>query len=267
MLHLISLLLLLTSPCMAEASYVRTNLVSLVLESDVIAKGTIVALQGQTFTLAVEQVIAGKIKEGERVAVLRFQSWICAARWAPYVVGQQVLVFLEATRAGEPCRIVGAGCEGEWPCRGDVVLSNCIEPAPHVGGDQAPRELPFAMLAQAFRDARECFRLVPCNGSRQTSENGRCIETRTREARHAGEFASRRPPLPYDRRSPIHWIFADCVRKEQEAMRDLPDAPVAKPDGKRTCRNEPPILVRSALSSHPALRVVPLGAAMEADKR
>lgn len=101
------------------ASYVPYKLHELVLESDLVVSGRIVALDEVDFSLQVESTLLGEVAPG-LLRVQRFEDWACASRWTPYAVDQRVLLFLRQ-RSGKSAQILSAGGEGEMPMDHDTV--------------------------------------------------------------------------------------------------------------------------------------------------
>ena len=118
MRRLLAIATLLSLPAGAAADYSPPALSDLVLASDAIVVGEIVALGPDTFTLEVDEVVAGNVAS-RRIEVQRFEDWTCAARWAAYAIGQRALLFLNAD--GARWQIRSAGGEGEMPLVGDRV--------------------------------------------------------------------------------------------------------------------------------------------------
>ncbi|MFH1110236.1 MAG: hypothetical protein V1790_13735 [Planctomycetota bacterium] len=120
-----------------------------------------------TFTVDVEQVLAGSF-EGAPLEVRKFADWTCGRRWAPYGVGQRVLLFLTRGTPDEPhaWRIMGGGGEGEMLVEGEVVVPRVPASLAWVHKhndayytDQAQR-VPLDPLLSALRDHRRCFKFI-----------------------------------------------------------------------------------------------------------
>jgi hypothetical protein len=104
---------------LARADYQPLPLTELFAGSDLVALGTIAAVDESTFLVKDYNVLFGAAPSAP-LMVKRFRDWSGNARWAPYRVGQKVLLFLAAAGdkapAGEPVwRIRGRGGEGEMP--------------------------------------------------------------------------------------------------------------------------------------------------------
>lgn len=153
----------------ARADYSPPAIEDLVLASDAIVTGRIVALGPDTFTLDVREVVAGTASA--RIEVRRFADWTCAARWAPYAAGQEVLLFLDRGDRGL-FEIRSAGGEGEMPIdRGRVLVPSFYDELAPAGSDAhavhavhggrfVGTSAPQAELLDALRAARACFSVV-----------------------------------------------------------------------------------------------------------
>jgi hypothetical protein len=160
---LLVVLLLLASAVSARADYVPPALSWMVLTSDVIVRGTIISVSERTFRVRVRRSIAGNV--GRTIEVERFTDWACASRWAPYAVGQEVVLFLRAD--GHRYRIQSAGGEGEMPIVNGVVhvsdAWNELAPGatmashPVYGGQLHGFRLDADELLDAVAAARRCF--------------------------------------------------------------------------------------------------------------
>lgn len=81
--------------------------------ADAIVVGTIAEVSKTTFTLRIDEVLAGEI-EGRQIEVEKFPTSAESPRWAPYCRGQSVALFLSKTSSGR-FRILGRLGEGEIP--------------------------------------------------------------------------------------------------------------------------------------------------------
>ncbi|MBW2464027.1 MAG: hypothetical protein JRH11_20430 [Deltaproteobacteria bacterium] len=161
------LLLFALSPAAAAADYSPPALNDLVLGSDVIVAGEVVSLSATSFSLRIDDLITGQITTPE-IEVQRFTDWTCAARWAPYRVGQRALLFLRRDASGK-FQIRSGGGEGEMPIVGDHVyvnsFYNVVAPAGAAayhrhtvhGGGFMGFAVPKAEFFAALREARRCF--------------------------------------------------------------------------------------------------------------
>lgn len=109
----------------------------LALQSDVIAIGTIVAIdftafasEGDTFAIRVDELVSGEV----RSAQLRVHRAEPGRRHPFYEVGQRSLFHLVLERDAqgvvlpdEPLRVMGAGNEGECPLAGDDLVHQAFE--------------------------------------------------------------------------------------------------------------------------------------------
>lgn len=190
----LALATLLLLPAGAAADYSPPPLNDLVLASDAIVVGEIVALGSDTFTLRVDEVVAGQVSS-PRIEVERFVDWTCAARWAPYATGQRALIFLNAR--GPRWQIRSAGGEGEMPLVGDRVhVSSYYDSLAPPGGNayaqlgvHGGRFSGFtrdrAQLVEALRAARACFTAELSPGPLRRVQRVRrtCDASRMRAAR------------------------------------------------------------------------------------
>jgi hypothetical protein len=85
----------------------------MIADADVIVVGTIRGASKETFTLHVEEVLAGELR-ARSIHVEKFPADAASPRWAPYACGQTVVLFLDATPAPR-FRILGRIGEGEIP--------------------------------------------------------------------------------------------------------------------------------------------------------
>ena len=104
----------------ARAYYSALFTTEMIGRADAIVLGTIENVSAEDFELRVEQRLHGS--DAGRVRVRSFRDWMCASRWAPYRVGQRLILFLAAGTASDPrWAILGAGDEGEMLVEGDTV--------------------------------------------------------------------------------------------------------------------------------------------------
>lgn len=104
----------------AHAKYAPPPVEDVFGTSELVVSGEITKLTAKTFVLAVDEVAIGDV--GSHVTIQRFENWTCAHRWAPYKVGQKVLVFASKHPDTRSWRIRSAGGEGEMPIIGDKVV-------------------------------------------------------------------------------------------------------------------------------------------------
>lgn len=126
----LSFLLCLTAvalfPSFAEAKYNPLKLTDLLGASDLILVGEITRVLDRSFELTISERLAGTYSE-DKITIVRFRDWPCARRWAPYKVGQRVLVCLAIKKRRseadgkevEVYRVRSGGNEGEMPIVGD----------------------------------------------------------------------------------------------------------------------------------------------------
>jgi hypothetical protein len=104
----------------AQADYSPLFTTEMIGRADVIALGTVEEVGTEDFALHVEQMLHGA--DAGPLRVRSFRDWTCASRWAPYRVGQRLILFLTAGTASDPrWAILGAGDEGEMLVEGDTV--------------------------------------------------------------------------------------------------------------------------------------------------
>lgn len=165
-LVLVFTLLLGLAPARASVDAVYIELHELCLMADAIVVGRIVALDEENFEVAITRRIAG-ITLPERVKLSRFDDWTCGQRWAPYALGQELLLFLERSSDGKRLASIGGTCEGEMPILdGKVGCPYLLHDVPtvrvtlekHVVG---LRLVPLAEFEEAIRFVRERFEYEP----------------------------------------------------------------------------------------------------------
>ncbi|HEX6881801.1 MAG TPA: VCBS repeat-containing protein [Planctomycetota bacterium] len=155
-----SIALLLTLGVLHGApEYRRLRLHEVAVLADRVVVGRIEHLQDTTYDLLVEQTLVGTPQASLRI--VQFGDWTCAGRYAPYAVGQRVLLFLKEERA------LGAGDEGEMPMVGEGALvpyavrgSRLVERAVH-GDFFEASWVPLADIASVLEDYRASFAFQP----------------------------------------------------------------------------------------------------------
>jgi len=152
-------LLLILGALHGAPEYRRLRLHEVAVLADRVVVGRIEHLQDATYDLAVEQTLVGAPQASLRI--VQFGNWTCAARYAPYAVGQRVLLFLRGDRA------LGAGDEGEMPMVGEGALvpyavrgSRLVERAVH-GDSFEASWVPLADIASVLEDYRASFVFQP----------------------------------------------------------------------------------------------------------
>lgn len=124
------------TPGTCAVKYRHYPLFELVCTADLVVSGRILAVNAPgpsraaqdqpppTFLLEVESVVAGATSAKE-IEVRCFEDWTCAARWAPYAIGQREILFLREPPVNSTvCTIIGSGDEGEMPLEGDTVFAH-----------------------------------------------------------------------------------------------------------------------------------------------
>lgn len=151
---LIALLAALSSPCFAD--YSPLQLFDMLGTADVVAVGKITKLDAESYQLEVEHALAGATAK-QTLTIQRFQDWTCASRYAPYAVGETLLVCARRYTAPdaekEVLRVCSGGGEGEMPVvDGKVRLRGLDAPQ---GEDKL---VPVAQVVRAVRGFRRCFK-------------------------------------------------------------------------------------------------------------
>ncbi len=127
--------------------YTAYELSELAVLADIVVAGEIVKVENQTFVLRIEHKIVGEPPQ-PTLQIQRFEDWACAQRWAPYAVGQRVVVFLsKPKRAGDFPVILSGGGEGEMSLNGTVVELRMYE----LMGDCMPLPAPQDRLVSRSR--------------------------------------------------------------------------------------------------------------------
>jgi hypothetical protein len=120
--RMVLLLLTLLPVRQAEADYAPLLTTEMIGLADLIVLGTIQRVDVDVFVLRVERQLYGPKAEPGPLVVRRFRNWTCASRWAPYEVGQRLILFLgSGSGTDQRWRILGAGDEGEMLVEGDSV--------------------------------------------------------------------------------------------------------------------------------------------------
>jgi hypothetical protein len=152
----------------AVAEYFPPPFFVLAGRSDLIVVGTIVEVSRKTFTLRVEEVLAGSVRSKE-IEVLRFQDWICSTRWKPYEAGQREVAFLykldrsEARKTGAKYGTMSAGDEGEWEIVDEEVsVQGFAIPGGREfnEGEHPGQWFPLDVVLDAIRRFRRCLSVV-----------------------------------------------------------------------------------------------------------
>jgi len=99
-----------------KADYSPLRLWEMALKADKIVYGEITELRENDYTLKIESSITG---DSGTIIIQRFQDWTCAVRWAPYKVGQKVVVFLQLYEG--KYNIMSGGGEGEMEVSNGMV--------------------------------------------------------------------------------------------------------------------------------------------------
>jgi len=162
------LLLAFATVATAVAEYIAPSFVVLAGRSDLIVAGMIAKVSPKTFTLRVEEVLAGSERSKE-IEVLRFEDWTCSFRWKPYEAGQREIAFLhklskkEARESGAKYGTMSAGDEGEWEIVGkEVSVQGFRVPGGREfdQGEHPGQWLPLDLVLDSIRRFRRCFSIV-----------------------------------------------------------------------------------------------------------
>lgn len=151
----------------AEGKFAPLSLSSLCGGADLIIIGSITEVRAETFRVDVVQTITGSL-DSAPLEVCKFVDWTCARRWAPYEIGQRVLLFLTRGAPDKPnaWQIMGAGGEGEMLVENDIVLPRVRASVALVGENNnvyysdKPQRVPLDALLLALRDHRRCFKFI-----------------------------------------------------------------------------------------------------------
>ncbi len=173
----------LTSLRDAEAKFRPIRLLERALTAEALVRGEIVALEEETFTLAIRHVVFGTaVAKGGEVRVGRFQDWPCAVRGDAYETGQELYVFLSSRGGGEGAGTgagggawtsLGAGCEGEARVVagiGYILFAPGDASASTSGGRVRGSAWAVADADAALATARDLF---PWDGERAILRDGR----------------------------------------------------------------------------------------------
>ncbi len=99
----------------AWAKYRPLDLKNLLSNSKLIVSGEITKLSKSEFAFKIDKVLHGKLKS-KTIQVIQFKNWTCAQRWAPYQVGQKLLLCLNpSSKSSGSFKIRSGGAEGEMP--------------------------------------------------------------------------------------------------------------------------------------------------------
>lgn len=220
----------------AVADYRPTYFADLAATSEVVAAGTIVGLEDETFTLKIDDVIAGPVKTGDTITVRRFRDWPCAWRWTKYERGQRVFVFLNGDNHSKTPQyyIRGAGGEGESPIERDMVLGASFASGETVTfetvrGRVHLQRLSYETVRSAVVDFRATYRLHVARepwkkmGGESVLLKFDRIEKLPPPAQQ-GAFRPRptrtnpRQTIPFAQRSQLHKELVEWVDYEQQRI-------------------------------------------------
>lgn len=170
--------LALGSPSVAFADYSPPPLYAMAARSELAAVGTVKAVGEKTYTLALEEVWSGPHAAGATVEIERYQNWTCSFRWAPYRVGERLVVFADAIKdpakaralapkhTGPLYRTLSAGSEGEMAViDGSVWVSGYVlgslkhAKSEVPGGTVYGVKVPLGTVRDAVTRARACVTL------------------------------------------------------------------------------------------------------------
>lgn len=171
------LLLALAAPSPARADYSPPPDWDMLASSDLVVVGTIRTLAKGHFVLDVQQLVAGR-HQGTTVRIKRFANWMCAQRFAPYAVGQRVLVMANRDPQGG-YRIRSAGGEGELPIVGKDLIwrasyTSGVKIGLHKvwGGRATGARIPLTRFISLVQGLRRCFVFQPPKGKQGRRPSG-----------------------------------------------------------------------------------------------
>jgi hypothetical protein len=182
---LIGVLLAFAVAAPAVAEYFPPPFYVLAGRSDLIVVGTIVKVSPQTFTLRVEEVLAGS-NRSEEIEVLRFKDWTCSVRWKPYEAGQREVAFLyqlekeDVHKTGAKYGTMSAGDEGEWEILGREVSAQGFQlpgGRDFNQGEHPGQWLPVDIVLDAVRRFRRCFSVVAGKSTWESKARLTCSAT------------------------------------------------------------------------------------------
>ncbi len=183
----------------SPASYRSLRPYELIIRADLIVQGTILHADhprvrlldketaGSTFLLKVNRRLVGTSPSSE-LEVRQFADWMCAARYAPYEVGQQAVFHLWRPRdeAGHvdpsaPWQVLGAGNEGELPVLEESVL--CRSGWPREGREEfslsehgfSAVPVPLDEYSDAASALSRCYAWDPQPKDRRHPSHDQCV--------------------------------------------------------------------------------------------
>ncbi len=172
--HRVALAVLLLSGCAAASAQgfgVPLPLGELIATADAIVAGSISELGDATFTLEIEDALAGEIEAGT-IEIGKFAAPVDNPRWADYAKGQRIVVFLAKGPSEPPghdrspiaWEILGRLGEGEIALEGGYAYFHrrYVAPLPpdyysFHGQTSYLQRIELDTLSDAIRDYRTCF--------------------------------------------------------------------------------------------------------------
>lgn len=150
----------------AQQFRVPTPLAQIVGSADAVVIGRISAVEPETFTLYVEEVIVSRVAaELQSLTIDRASRAPTDPRWAPYREEQTILVFLKSLDGGGRWAFAGPPNDSEWPVDGERVYmyDRFVEGLPlqkiHLDGQEFhAQSLPRATVVAALEDYSSVFR-------------------------------------------------------------------------------------------------------------
>jgi hypothetical protein len=134
--------------------------------SPLILEGAVSRLDKENYQFRIKRVLAGRYTQ-KTITIKRFRNWTCAQRWAPYAVGQKMVVALRKLKPNSARWVVrSAGGEGEMPLLKKAVLVRGLMLAgwPKSGTHQLGKHqhygqlVPLAEFSRLVSTLRQCFR-------------------------------------------------------------------------------------------------------------
>lgn len=161
---LLAVLCFLTLGIQAQ-DYIKKQIWEMTGTADLIVVGKISAVKGNDITLQPTQIVSGDKPEGD-FSYAAFRTLKSAKRWGKYLVGEEVLLFLQ--KDGDKFKIMGDAGEGEklvmngkayLDSRGDAIFNKFnYFPLPSGKGTSIyAEELDLNELVEAIKAYPTCF--------------------------------------------------------------------------------------------------------------
>lgn len=133
-----------------KVDYTPIDLWEMVLSAEKIVYGEIAELREKDYTLKITSSVTG---DKGNIVITRYNDWACSHRWAPYKVGQKVVVFLYMYNG--KYKIMSAGGEGEIEVKGNKLNINSYI----VGCDikAVKPDLEITKFSTIIKQIRDCY--------------------------------------------------------------------------------------------------------------